>query len=294
MERKKDDPPPKDVKEVEYAEARDRARLARYVYKKPDYPQDKGDWEEVITAEEMGYPKCSSSFGASLYKKKDEKTGKDQYAIAFRGINGVDDLDDALILAVIGYPKQFFDAYAFTRDVEEKYGIDLKKTEFIGHSMGGYLAQAVGISCNAGKIWMYNSPAMREKDIVRLPEKIESVFQNIYKPVEIDYARLDERIVSFRTQNDVVARLGKKSGTVLQSGFEIRPHSILTLEKLLDEQMEKGGQALFRLKEPLAKSGRKIMRLFIQNTKDMFERPGKKPNSPPPRRKNNRSPPKQP
>lgn len=276
---------------MDFAAAHDRARLARDVYKKPDYAaRGTGDWEEVTDAAALGYPRHSSSFAASLYKRTDEKTGQEEYAIAYRGMTGVDDLDDAVIMAVAGFPKQFYDAYEFAQEVAEIYGIDLSKTDFTGHSMGGYLAQAVGVACNAEHIWMFNSPAMREKDMLALPEKLAAVLGAEKAPHEddIDYTRLSERITAFRTQNDPVARLRKSHGTVVQGGFEKKPHSIATLEKLLEDQA--AGRAengrIFKKQEEMPDGGRKVMSLFVETAKDLLarRRSPKESNPLPPRR----------
>ena len=277
---------------MDFAIAHDRARLARDVYKKPEYAgRGTGDWEEVVNAADLGYPKHSSSFAASLYKRVDDKTGKEEYTIAYRGMTGVDDLDDALIMAVIGFPKQFYDAYEFAQEVAEIYGIDLSKTDFTGHSMGGYLAQAVGIACNAENIWMFNSPAMRDKDMLAIPDKLAAVLGADKAPHEddIDYTGLSGRITAFRTQNDPVARLRKSHGTVVQGGFEKKPHSIATLEKLLEDQATGRAEngSLFKKQGEMPDGGRKMMSLFVETTKDLLARRRlpKDDNPPSPRRK---------
>ncbi|TNE33009.1 MAG: hypothetical protein EP349_00375 [Alphaproteobacteria bacterium] len=283
---------------MDFAVAHDRARLARDVYKKPEYAdRGTGDWEEVTNAAELGYPKHSSSFAASLYKRTDEKTGKEEYAIAYRGMTGVDDLDDAVIMAVIGFPKQFYDAYEFAQEVAETYGIDLKETEFTGHSMGGYLAQAVGVACNAENIWMFNSPAMRDKDMLLIPDKLAAVLGEDKAPHEddIDYTRLGERITAFRTQNDLVARLRKSHGAVLQGGFEKKPHSIAAMEKLLEDQASGTATegSLFKKQEEGPETGRKMMSLFVETARDLLARRRSQndnaPQNKPPRRKGPRA-----
>lgn len=262
---------------MDFSRAHDRARLARDVYKKPEYAaRGTGDWEEVANAAELGYPRHSSSFAASLYKRTNKKTGKDEYAIAYRGMTGVDDLDDAVIVAVAGFPKQFYDAYEFAQEVAEIYGIDLSKADFTGHSMGGYLAQAVGVACNAENIWMFNSPAMRDKDMLAVPDKLAAVLGADKAPHEddIDYTRLSERITAFRTQNDPVARLRKSHGTVVQGGFERKPHSIATLEKLLEDQAAGCAETgrVFKKQEDVPEGGRKMMSLFVETAKDLLTR----------------------
>jgi len=274
---KKPDPYDPREDEMDFTAAHDRARLARDVYKKPEYAdRGTGDWVEVTNAAELGYPKHSSSFAAALYKHTDEKTGKEKYAIAYRGMTGMDDLDDAVIMAVLGFPKQFYDAYEFAQQVADKYGIELSETEFTGHSMGGYLAQAVGVACNAEKIWMFNSPAMREKDMLLIADKLAAVLGEDKSPHEdeIDYTRLGERITAFRTQNDLVARLRKGHGAVLQGGFEKKPHSIATLEKLLEDQAT-GNAAdgrMFKKQEDMLDTGRKVMSLFVETARELLTR----------------------
>ena len=276
---------------MDFSIAHDRARLARAVYKKPEYAdRGTGDWVEVTDAAALGYPKHSSSFAASLYKRMNDKTGKEEYTIAYRGMTGRDDLDDAVIMAVIGFPKQFYDAYEFAQEVAEIYGIDLSKTDFTGHSMGGYLAQAVGVACNAENIWMFNSPAMRDKDMLAIPDKLAAALGTEKAPHEddIDYTRLSERITAFRTQNDPIARLGKSHGTVVQGGFEKKPHSIAALEKLLEDQAT--GRAatgrVFKKQDEMPDGGRKVMSLFVETAKDLLarRRPPKENNPLPPRR----------
>lgn len=222
--------------DVDYETAHDRARLARDVYKNDKHEDNGiGDWVEVIRSDAFDLPKHSTGFVGGFYMRVDDETGEAEYAIVYSGMDGIEDLEDAITLAVIGYPKQFYDAYIFAQEIAEAYDIDLKTTDFVGHSMGGYLAQSVGIACGAEKMWMYNSPSMRIKDIKsigkQLLEKLSDDMHVCLK--DMNFENLGERIESFRTRNDVVARLGNSQRTVLESGVEMRPHSIETLEKLL-------------------------------------------------------------
>ena len=132
-----------------------------------------GGWQRIMTAADVPGLAERGFYGA-VYKRT--INGKDEHVVAFRGMDGVKDLDDVALLAIGKAPNQLSDAYHFVTEASRKIGFNPASAEYVGHSMGGYLSKAVGLLNGSKKITAFNSPGLFNEDMQGLPRRIEKEF----------------------------------------------------------------------------------------------------------------------
>ncbi len=211
----------------ELASVKERFAVASDVYDdaKHSSHQLAGGWQRIFDSSEVPGLNNGGFYG-SLYKRT--INGRDEHIIAFRGMDGFKDLDDVANLAVGRIPGQFADAYKFTKIVTEKFNLDPAKTEYIGHSMGGYLAKAVGVLNDSRKIYSYNGPGLFHDDLHGLPARVKKEFGE--NKADLTEERIERSVTSINSKFDVVSWIGKISGKTIEVPTHGRQHQLSSLE----------------------------------------------------------------
>ena len=224
--------------ESELASVKERFAVASDVYEDAKHSSRNlaGGWQRVFDSSEIPGLNDGGFYG-SLYKRT--INGRDEHIIAFRGMDGITDLDDVTNLAVGRIPGQFAAAYKFTKIATEKFNLDPAKTEYIGHSMGGYLAKAVGMLNDSRKIYSYNGPGLFHDDLHGLPERVKDLFGE--NKADITQDRIARNVTSINSKFDVVSWVGEMSGKTIRIPTHGRQHQLSSLE----ESFNRAAQGLF-------------------------------------------------
>ncbi|MEZ0260624.1 MAG: hypothetical protein ACAH80_06410 [Alphaproteobacteria bacterium] len=220
------------------AEALDHALVVLHPY----HP-GRDDAQLVTTAKGL-MGKSHSGFDAALFNVD----GK--YSFVFYGYNNGRDLNEVIRAGFIGVPRQQLrEADAFVEKAMETYNIKPADMQFIGHSLGGYIAKAVAPHAGAPEVWAFNSPGLKKRD----PARIERL---LGKPAN-DTAPL---VYNFNSRQDVVGLWGHQPGKIYEVDTPRRPHAMVEMAKAL------GGENVPLLKE---KKPGVISRMFgrIANSK---------------------------
>lgn len=210
----------------EIGSVRERFAIASDVYENSSKKMLAGGWHRVMSSQDVPETESSGFYGA-LYKRN--LNGRDQYVIAFRGMDGLRDLDDAARLALGRTPGQLNDAYKFTKEAIARHNINPADVEYVGHSMGGYLSKAVGLMMDSPKMYSFNGPGLFQRDLKNLPKKIMSEFGE--NKADITENRVAERVLSVNSKWDPVSWLGSLTGRTVNIETEGRPHKLSSLER---------------------------------------------------------------
>ncbi|QQG35460.1 MAG: hypothetical protein HYS17_07905 [Micavibrio aeruginosavorus] len=210
----------------EVGSVRERFAIAGDVYENSPRKMLAGGWHRVMSSQDVPETQRGGFYGA-LYKRT--LNGKDQYVIAFRGMDGLRDLDDVARLMLGGAPEQLKDAYKFAKEAMIQHNIDPADVEYVGHSMGGYLSKAVGLMLDSPKIYSFNGPGLFERDLKALPRQIMREFGE--NKADITESRVLERVLSVNSKWDPVSWLGKLTGRTVSIETEGRPHKLSSLER---------------------------------------------------------------
>lgn len=217
-----------DLGKSELASVKERFAVASDAYKDTKHTSHAlaGGWQRVFDSSEIPGLNDGGFYG-SLYKRT--INGRDEHIIAFRGMDGITDLDDAANLALGRIPGQFSDAYKFTKIAAEKFNLDPSKVEYVGHSMGGYLAKAVGVLNESEKIYSYNGPGLFHDDLHGLPARVRKEFGE--NKADITKDRIERSITSINSKFDVVSWIGEMSGKTIKIQTHGRQHKLASLEE---------------------------------------------------------------
>jgi hypothetical protein len=154
--------------------------------------------------------------------------GEARYAVAFRGTNGIGDLKDLdadLDIAFRRLPGQYRQALAFIRNVCEKNNINPEEMMLTGHSLGGYLAVAVGTALGAHKMWAFNSPGPTQ----RIRNRLASEIPCISKPP-------GNNLVQVRSVDDLISKWQYDQGIIIGVKTAGDSHSLDNLRQgIIDE-----------------------------------------------------------
>ena len=215
-----------ELSKAELGAVQQRFALASDVYK-DDNPQHalNGGWQRVFTAADVPGLEDRGFFGA-VYKRT--LNGKDQHVVAFRGVDGAKDLDDAALLAIGKAPRQLTDAYRFINEAASKLNFDPAEAEYVGHSMGGYLSKAVGLLKGSHKITAFNSPGLFTEDLKGLPRRIEKEFGE--NKADITTKQISDNVLSIDSKFDFVSWLGSLRGNTVRINTEGRQHKLSSLQ----------------------------------------------------------------
>lgn len=149
--------------------------------------------------------------------------------VAFRGVDGFDDLSSIFSIFACRVPRQYEMAQQFMAMLVEKHKLNPADVELAGHSLGGYLASTIGHTMGAKKVWAFNSPgptkAMREKLAQNMPSKLPQ-----------------DSVVHIRSQNDVISQWGYEEGIAITIDTTYNHHALKTLQieisKMLRQKTE--------------------------------------------------------
>lgn len=192
-----------------------------------------GGWQRVFNSSEVPGLNDGGFYG-SLYKRTVD--GKDQHVIAFRGMDGVKDLDDVALLAIGKPPSQLSDAYKFVKAASEKFKFDPAKAEYVGHSMGGYLSKAIGMLNGSNQITAFNSPGLFQEDLKGLPARIRREFGE--NKADITKEKIKAGVLSVNSEFDFVTWIGEMSGKTIKLNTEGRQHKLSSLENSFQRAAE--------------------------------------------------------
>ncbi len=212
----------------ELRSVREHFTVASDVYEDKDHSSQKlaGGWKRVFDSSEVPGLNDHGFYGA-LYQRT--VNGRDEHIIAYRGMDDIKDLDDVANLALGRIPGQFTDAYKFAKIATEKFKLDPSKVEYAGHSMGGYLAKAVGVLNESGKIYSYNGPGLFHDDLHGLPERVKKDFGE--NKADITKERIESSVMSVNSKFDIVSWVGEMSGKTIKIATHGRQHQLASLEE---------------------------------------------------------------
>ena len=186
--------------------ASEMVRLSLHVYGNDDALPE--GWTESIKSSPEVEKK--TGFFGELYEKKSPEGDKTEYAIAFRGTTlKIPTLIDDVKVALGSLPRGQYDAAIdFVEQVCKQKNIKPTDIKLAGHSLGGHLAEAAGLTMGAEIIVVFNSPGLSnrsEKNTSKfLPEgtqkpKIFKVgsskdFINVFGNDDFDISGMNEKI----------------------------------------------------------------------------------------------------
>ena len=224
-----------ELSKSEVGSVKERFAVASDVYKDADQASAAlaGGWQRILNSEDIPGLNDRGFYG-SLYKRT--INGQDEHIIAFRGMDGIKDLDDVANLALGRSPAQLNDAYKFTKIAAEKFNLDTSKVEFVGHSMGGYLSKAVGLLNDSRKIFAFNSPGLFEEDLKGLPKRIMKEFNE--NKADITERRIENSVMSINSRFDIVSWVGEMSGKTIKLNTRGRQHELSGLENTFNRAAE--------------------------------------------------------
>ncbi len=206
-----------------------------------------GGWQRVFNSSEVPGLNDRGFYG-SLYKRT--VNGRDEHVIAFRGMDGIKDLDDVAKLALGIAPAQLTDAYKFSKIAAEKFNIDRGNVEYVGHSMGGYLSKAVGLLNNSFNIYAFNSPGLFKEDLKGLPRRIMREFGE--NKADITENRIERSVMSINSKFDFVTWVGELSGKTIKLNTDGRPHQLMGLENSFNRAAREHEERRVLLPAPMA------------------------------------------
>ena len=212
----------------ELASVKERFAVASDVYEDAKHASHHlaGGWQRVFDSSEIPGLNDGGFYG-SLYKRT--INGRDEHIIAFRGMDGITDLGDVANLALGRIPGQFADAYKFTKIAAGTFNLDPSKVEYVGHSMGGYLAKAVGVLNESEKIYSYNGPGLFHNDLHGLPARVQKEFGE--NKADITQDRIARSVTSINSKFDVVSWIGEMSGKTIKIPTHGHQHQLSSLEE---------------------------------------------------------------
>lgn len=189
--------------------AMERAKLAIVPFE-----ETSSEWEKVTTAHDM-MGRSRSGFDAALFRSGEN------YAFVFYGYNELKDVGEVVKVGFMGIPKkQLEEAHDFVTRASEVHGFSPSQADFVGHSLGGYLAKAVALHTGAQNVWVYNSPGFKRRD----PGRFERLFG------DDDHGPYNEpAIYNISSDEDVVGRWGYQPGEVYELDTGKRHHAIAAM-----------------------------------------------------------------
>jgi len=150
---------------VSYITILDCAEGAKAIYKNVDFANFRltGGFFDPKNTPRFGWAKDGDAGGASTGLYKFEKQSS-MYMVSFRGSagkphkDGKDWLDDDVSIALGRMPDRTNDALKYTQNIKQQYPNAF--IILVGHSLGGHLAQVIGVMCNLPFITFNAPPAL--------------------------------------------------------------------------------------------------------------------------------------
>jgi hypothetical protein len=216
-----------ELSKAELGSVQQRFAIASDVYE-DDSPEHQlsGGWQKVFKSSEVKGLE-DRGFGGAVYKRT--IGGKPEYVVAFRGMDGIKDLNDVALLALGKAPAQVTDAYRFVQEAQKKLNFDPVEAEYVGHSMGGYLSKAIGLLNGSKRVTAFNSPGLFVEDLEGLPARIKKEFGE--NKADITHDDIAEGVLSIDSKFDIVSWAGQLRGNTIRITTLGRPHALDTLER---------------------------------------------------------------
>ncbi len=215
--------------DVTYAtHVQQRLAVALDVYKDISTEELPGGWRRSFDNSSM--QGNQGGLFAAVYER--QVSDNPEYMIAFRGFDGLKDIDDIARIKLGGLPGQVFNALAFSRTMADAHGVPMAEIEYVGHSLGGYLARAVGVIAQSDNIQAFNSPGLYRKDLEPLSELRRSV--NAQAP-DVTAAEIEQRTQNLDSESDFAALFGPLRGQTTTVPTESKHHSLSTLWNAMSE-----------------------------------------------------------
>lgn len=202
--------------------AAEMAALCDHVYFRKGEETPPAGWQIVQRSDALlGH---HSNFFGALYARENPETGKKDYVFAFRGSDG-NDLKANFAIAQGKLPKQFTHAMDFIYKACDAEGITPKDTEVTGHSLGGYLARAIGVTVDVRKVYAFAGPGPSEKTRQYLDTLVPK------------NALPNDRIIHFRSKHDVIGLWGLEEKITIEMDTKDHHHAIKSIRNYLDEKL---------------------------------------------------------
>jgi hypothetical protein len=200
--------------------AAERGLLADHVYFRPGETPPLG-WEILCTSDSF-FPAAHDFFGA-LYRRRNAPPRNDDVVFAFRGTNNARDLGADLSIFLGHMPRQCAIAADFVKQACAAQGVDPRKVEIAGHSMGGYLAYVAGWEVKAKYVWTFNSPVPSPavRDMLAAQSAVPS------------QKRVYNKVLHVRSRYDVVSLWGNEAKNVFEVDTEDQHHQMKSLYRAL-------------------------------------------------------------
>lgn len=202
--------------------AAEKAALCDHVYLRKGEETPPAGWEIVQRSDELLGHK--SNFFGALYARTNPENGKKEYVFAFRGSDG-NDLKANFAIAQGKLPKQFAHAMDFIYKACDAEGIAPKDTEVTGHSLGGYLARAVGVTVDVKKVYAFAGPGPSEKT----REYLNKLVPKNSLP--------NDKIIHIRSKHDVIGLYGLEEKITIELDTKVNHHAIKALRNYLDKKL---------------------------------------------------------
>lgn len=180
-------------------------------------------WECIATSKEL-MPNTRTGFQGAVYRFA-PPPGEERYAIAFCGFKNAGDIKSVLAAGLTGLPDQTPEALEFTILATQKFEILTSRLNFVGHSLGGYLAKSVGKIWGAQDITPFNSPGFKEGDIEDLNQ--------LAKAMDILPCKNQPQVTGVNSKNDLIGMWGKPTGELYEVDTQSNHHGIATIVQTL-------------------------------------------------------------
>lgn len=223
-----------ELSKAELGSVQQRFAIASDVYE-DNHPQHQlaGGWQKVFKSSEVEGLEARG-FGGAIYQRIVH--GKPEYVVAFRGMDGIRDLDDVAMLALGKAPAQVSDAYRFVQEAQKKLNFDPSEAEYVGHSMGGYLSKAIGLLNSSKRVTAFNSPGLFVEDLQGIPARIKKEFGD--NKADITHDDIAEGVLSIDSKFDIVSWAGQLRGNTIRIATMGRPHALDSLERSFNRAAE--------------------------------------------------------
>ncbi len=213
--------------------AAEKAALSDHVYFRKGEETPPDGWQIVQRSDQLlGH---HSNFFGALYARENHDTGKKEYVFAFRGSDG-NDLKANFAIAQGKLPKQFAHAMDFLYKACDAEGITPKDTEVTGHSLGGYLARAVGVTADVKKVYAFAGPGPSEKTRAYLNQLVPK------------NSLPNDKIIHIRSKHDVIGLWGLEEKITIELDTKKNHHAIKALRNYLDKKLHPDDPARVPLK----------------------------------------------
>lgn len=180
-------------------------------------------WECIATSKDL-MPHAKTGFKGAVYRFA-PPPGEERFAIAFCGFKNAGDIKSVLAAGLSGLPDQTPEALEFTILATQKFDILTSRLNFVGHSLGGYLAKSVGKIWGAQDVTPINSPGFKPGDAEKL--------DRLAKLMDILPCKTEPKITGVNSKNDLIGMWGEPSGQLYEVDTQGSHHGIANMVQTL-------------------------------------------------------------